>query len=133
MSQNNGLQSLKVAIVFSIIVNGGYGLAFFLTPGTMSAMAGGTPVEHGWLRWAGGVLLGLAAGGIQAYRDPIKQKSMIATLTFAPLFSGLAFAYTLLAESYTIHTWFILVPCLIVFAMFGVTLWGRSAAKELLE
>jgi hypothetical protein len=132
MLQDNSIKKLKTAIVFSILVSGLYGIAFFLAPGMMSAMAGGTPVENTWLRWSGGILLGLAAGGLHAYRDPVNQKSMITALTVAPLLSGLAFAYTLLAEPYSIHTWFILMPCVIVFALFGVMLWARKAAKEIL-
>jgi hypothetical protein len=133
MSQNDGLKKLKAALLFAIIVDLFYGIAFFVAPGLMSELAGGTPVEHGWLRWSGGVLLGFAGGAIQTYRDPAKQKSMITALTSAPLLSGLAFAYTLLFENYSIHTWFILVPCVVVFALFGVMLWARQGAKEILE
>jgi hypothetical protein len=133
MSKNNGIKKVKAAITFSILVNAVYGLAFFIAPGMMSAMAGGTPVENGWLRWSGGILLGFAAGGIHAYRDPGHQKSMITAMTFAPLCAGLALLYTLLAETYSVRTWFILFPCIVLFALFGVTLWARQGAKEVLE
>jgi hypothetical protein len=96
-------------------------------------MAGGTPVEHGWLRWSGGILLGLAAGAMQAYRNPAHQKSLITTLTAAPLLVGLAQAYTMLFESYSIHTWFILMPCVITFALFGVMLWAKQGSKNILD
>ncbi|MFI5295627.1 MAG: hypothetical protein ACHQ0Y_11455 [Thermodesulfovibrionales bacterium] len=132
MSHNNGIKKLKAAIAFSVLVNVVYGIAFFIAPGIMSVLAGGTPVETGWLRWSGGILLGLAAGGIHAYRDPVHQKSMITTMILAPFCSGLAFLYTLLAETYSVHTWFIVVPCIVVFAMSGVMLWARQVAKEVL-
>ncbi len=132
MPPNNGLKKLKAALMFTIIVNLFYGIALFVTPGLMSEIAGGTPVEHGWLRWSGGVLIALAVGGLQAYRNPLHQKSIVMLLTVAPLLSGLAFAYTLLFENYTIHSWFILVPCILVFAMFAVLMWARQGAKEIL-
>jgi hypothetical protein len=133
MTQNNGVQKLKAALVFSIIVNLFYGFSFFVTPGVLRDMAGGTPVELGWIRWAGGILLALAVGGIQAYRDPIDQRSMITTLTLAPLLIGLGLLFPLLFETYSVHTWFIATPCVIVFAMFGVMLWARQGAKEILD
>jgi hypothetical protein len=132
MSENSGIKKLKVALILTVIVNLFYGIAFFVAPGAMSEMAGGTPVEHGWLRWSGGVLIGLAVGGLQAYRNPANQKSLVTLSIWASLMSGLAFAYTLLFENYTIHTWFILVPCVVVFAMFAVMMWARQGAKEIL-
>ncbi len=132
MSPNNGLKKLKAALMFTIIVNLFYGIALFVTPGFMSEIAGGTPVEHGWLRWSGGVLIALAVGGLHAYRNPGNQKSLVLLLTVAPLLSGLAFAYTLLFENYTIHTWFILVPCVVAFAMFAAMMWARQGSKEIL-
>ena len=132
MTQTSAVQKLKAALMLTIIVDLFYGIAFFVKPGAMSEIAGGTPVEHGWLRWSGGVLLALAVGALQAYRNPANQKSLVMLLTVAPLLSGLAFAYTLLFEYYTIHTWFILVPCVAVFAMFAVMMWARQGAKEIL-
>lgn len=133
MIQNNGLKKLKAALLFSIIVNMFYGFSFFVTPGALRDMAGGTPVELGWIRWAGGMLLALAVGGILAYRDPTDQRSMITTLTLAPLLTGLGLLFPLLFETYSVHTWFIAIPCVITFALFTIMLWASQAAKKILD
>jgi hypothetical protein len=99
MTQNGAVQKLKAALMLTIIVNLFYGIAFFVIPGTMSELAGGTPVEHGWLRWSSGVLLALAMGALQGYRNPANQKSLVTLLTVASLLSGLAFAYTLFSKT----------------------------------
>ncbi len=133
MSQNNGIQKLRAALLLTFIVDFFYGIGFFVAPGYLSEIAGGTPVEHGWVRWAGGTLIGIALGALQAYRNPAHQKSLILLLTMAPLFTGLAFVYTLLFETYSIHTWFILVPCIVVFVMFAAMMWARQGVREILE
>lgn len=133
MSQNEGVRRLKAGLMFSIIVHVFYGIGFFIMPGLLRDMAGGTPVELGWIRWAGGMMLSLAVGGIQAYRNPAHQSSMVMTLTVAPLLIGLGLLYPLLFEAYSVHTWFIAAPCVVAFAVFVVMLWARSGAKEILE
>jgi hypothetical protein len=132
MAQNDGIKKLKVALVFSIIVHVFYGFAFFITPGILQAMAGGNPVEFGWIRWSGGVLIAMAIGGIQTYRNPHKQASAITILTISPLLVALGLLYPLIFEKYSVHTWFILVPCVITFALFIVMVWARQAAKDIL-
>ncbi len=133
MSQENGIGKLKGALIFSIVVNLFYGIAFLIAPGLLSAIAGGTPVEHGWIRWSGGALLALGVGGIQAYRNPAHQISMITTLTVAPLLIGLGLLHPLLFENYSVHTWFIVIPCVVSFALFTAMLWARQGAKDILK
>ncbi len=133
MSQDNNLKKLKAALVFSILVDLVYGIAFFITPGILRDMAGGYPVELGWIRWSGGVLIALAVGGIQVYQKPAGQKSMVTALTVAPILSSVGLLYTLLFEKYSVHTWFIVMPCIVTFALFIVMIWGIQAAKEILK
>ncbi len=132
MEQNEGIKKLKLALAFSIIVNVFYGIAFFVTPGILQAMAGGNPVEFGWIRWSGGVLIALAIGGIQTYRSPHKQASAMTILTISPLLVALGLLYPLIFETYSVHTWFILVPFVISIALFIVMAWARQAAKDIL-
>ncbi len=133
MTQNNGVRMLKHALLFSIIFNAFYGIGFFILPAVLRDMAGGTPVELGWIRWSGGVLLALSAGGLQAYRNPERQIPMITTLTLAPLLSSLALLYTLTFEAYSIRTWFIALPCAMAFVLFVVMFLARQGSKAVLE
>ncbi len=130
MNQND--KKLKYALLFSIVVNLFYGFAFFIVPGVLRDAAGGNPVELGWIRWSGGVLLALAIGGIQVYRKPAKQSAMVNTLTVAPVLIGAGLLYTLLFEPYTVHSWFIIVPCIVSFVLFAVMAWARQGAKDIL-
>jgi len=132
MAQNEGTKKLRSALVFSIIVDLLYGIAFLAVPAMLQTMAGGNPVEFGWIRWSGGMLIATAIGGIQAYRDSHKQGSTVTILTIAPLLISLALLYTLLFDTYSVHTWFILVPCVVVFALFIVMALARHAAKDIL-
>ena len=133
MSHDNDSKKLKVALMFSILVDLVYGIGFFITPGILRDMAGGNPVDLGWIRWSGGVLLALAVGGIQAYQKPAGQRSMVTTLTVAPILTSIGLLYPLLFEKYSVHTWFIVVPCVITLALFVVMIWGRQAAQEILK
>jgi len=133
MAQEDGLKKLKTALVCSILANLVYGIGFFLTPGMLRDMSGGTPVELGWIRWSGGALLALAVGGFQVYQDPAGQRPMVTTLTVAPILISLGLLYPLLFEKYTVQTWFIVMPCIITFALFVVMLWGLQAAKNILK
>lgn len=132
MSPNNGLKKLKAALVFFIIPTLLYGIFFLFLPDVLQSLAGGNLVENGWIRWSGGPMIALGIGAILAYRNPVKQGILITTVTIGPLLVGLAMLYTLLFETYTPHTWFILVPCILGFAIFSVMLWARQGAKDIL-
>ncbi len=58
------------------IFDGIYGLAFFLAPTILFSMSQdpGFPTHPGWVRWAGGTLIGLAVGIWIASNDPAKQR-----------------------------------------------------------
>ena len=133
MSQDNGLKKLRGALVFSILVDLVYGIGFFITPGILRDVAGGNPLDLAWIRWSGGVLLALALGGIQTYQKPAGQRPMVTTLTVAPILTSIGLLYPLLFEKYSVHTWFIVMPCVITFALFVVMMWGLQAAKEILK
>jgi hypothetical protein len=50
MSPNKETKKLKAALLFSIGVHVFYGIGFFVMPGILRGLAGGTPVELGWIR-----------------------------------------------------------------------------------
>lgn len=129
MAEDNGLKRVKLVLLLSIAVDVVYGVGFLIVPGVLRDMAGGTPVELGWIRWSGGVLLALALMGYQASRDPRGQGIVITGLTVAPLLTGAGLLYTLLFEMYTVHAWFILLPCVILFVLFGLMAWARQGAR----
>jgi hypothetical protein len=132
MTQSNGFKKLKVALMPFIILYLLYGVSFLITPGIVRAMAGGNPVEIGWLRWPGAPLIALGIGAIMVYRNPSKQGSFMTTAALTALLIGLALLYTMLFDGYTIHTWFIAVPCAINLGLFVLLVWARQGAKDIL-
>jgi hypothetical protein len=64
------------------IFDGIYGLAFFLAPTILFSMSQdpGFPTHPGWVRWAGGTLIGLAVGIWIASSDPSKQRPFVIAL-----------------------------------------------------
>ena len=65
----------------SAIFDGIYGLGFFLAPTILFSMSQdpGFPAHPGWVRWAGGTLLGLVVGTWIASNDPAKQRFFVIT------------------------------------------------------
>ncbi len=133
MAQNNGSKSLKFALQFFSAANLVYGISFLLVPGMLSNLAGGTPVENGWIRWSGGPLLGFGIGAIMVYRNPAKQGIFITASAIGSLLISLSMFYTLLFDTHTTQAWFILVPGVLTLAIFAVLLWARQGAKDVLD
>ena len=71
------------------VLLGIYGLGLLVYPQALFALSGdpGVPTNPGWVRWAGGLLLGTAVAAWLAAGDPESQK---------PLAVGLATAFTLI-------------------------------------
>lgn len=67
-----------------------YGLGLLVYPQALFTLSGdpGVPANPGWVRWAGGLLLGVAIAAWLAASEPESQR---------PLAVGLAIAFTLIA------------------------------------
>jgi len=76
--------ALRVAAIVGVI----YGIGFLLMPYSVLHLSGdlGVPANSGWVRWAGGFVLGIAIGPWLASEGWIKEQ---------PFTAGLAVAYTL--------------------------------------
>lgn len=71
------------------VLMGIYGLGLLVYPQALFTLSGdpGVPANPGWVRWAGGLLLGMAIAAWLAASDPESQR---------PLAVGLATAFTLI-------------------------------------
>lgn len=119
---------LLIAGIFSLI----YGFGFLLIPGTLVQLSGSALVEAGWLRWAGGVLIGWAIGTLMVYGKPEKQHIFVTSLCLAHLFSGLGLLYSWMLQEFSGATWFIAVPTIILLVLSALLFWGRSRSKGIL-
>ncbi len=86
-----------VAILMAI-----YGLLFFLFPQVMLSISDdpGVPANPGWVRWAGGLLLGTAIAAWLAASNPESQRPLVVGLATAFTLIALAMLYSTLVGDY---------------------------------
>ena len=86
-----------VAILMAI-----YGLLFFLFPQVMFNISDdpGVPANPGWVRWAGGLLLGTAIAAWLAASNPESQRPLVVGLATAFTLIALALLYSTLVGDY---------------------------------
>jgi hypothetical protein len=79
-----------------------YGLGFFLAPKVLFSMSQdpGFPADPGWVRWAGGTLIGLAVGAWIASNDPAKQRPLVIALAIGNGLLAVSQLYSILFGVY---------------------------------
>jgi hypothetical protein len=84
-----------------------YGFGFLLMPYAMFQLSGdpGVPANPGWVRWAGGFVLGIAIGPWLASEGWVKEQPFIAGVAAAFTLSGLALLYSVVSGEYAGAAW----------------------------
>ena len=79
-----------------------YGLGLLLFPQAMFTLSDdpGVPANPGWVRWAGGLLLGTAVAAWLAASNPESQRPLVVGLATAFTLIALALLYSNLAGDY---------------------------------
>jgi hypothetical protein len=95
--------ALRAAAILGVL----YGTGFFLMPSSMLQLSGdpGVPTNSGWVRWAGGFVLGIAIGPWLASEGWVKEQPFIAGLAAAFTLSGLALLYSVVTGEYAGAAW----------------------------
>ena len=132
MAQNN-LQMLKILLVIFAVVALVYGFCYVFIPVTMVELSKGPPVNPGWLRWAGAVLISLGVGALMAFRKPKNQGIFVTTICLGTTFTGLALLYSWLSKEYGGATWFVAAPCVGILVISALLWWSRAKSKEILK
>jgi hypothetical protein len=132
MAQNDKIKMLKVILIIVAIIGLIYGLGFAIVPRVWLNLSGGSPVDFGWLRWPGGVLIALGIGTIMVFRKPEKQGIFVITIALATLLSGLGMLYCWIMKEYSGSTMFIAIPTGLNLVLSGLLWWGRKRAKGIL-
>lgn len=126
-------QLLKITLVLYAIITIVYGVNYLFFPEFQIKITGGDPIQPGWIRWFGGVLLALGYGSIMIYRNPAKQGIFVSSLCIGSLLVGLALLYEVIFEwdsSYNMLN--SLIPA-IVLIILSILFWiSLRRAKELL-
>lgn len=132
MAQKTDAKMLKVVLVIYAVVVLVYGLCFLFIPGVLADMAEGDPVDFGWLRWPGGILIALGIGALRVMRNPAKQGVFVTTIASACSLAGLGMLYSWIAQEHSGVTWFIACPSIIVLILAVLLWWSRLQAKKVL-
>jgi uncharacterized membrane protein YobD (UPF0266 family) len=132
MAENSNSGFLKVVLIVYAIVCLVYGICYFFVPDFLVNLSGGAPVFHGWLRWSGGMLIGLGIGAILVYRNPKNQGIFVTTITLATLLTGLALLWTWIKIEEGANVWFTALPTIITLALAVLFWWSGQQAKEIL-
>jgi O-antigen/teichoic acid export membrane protein len=132
MAQNNNVTLLKVGLVILAIVSIIYGLGFLIIPGMWVSLSGGDPVQFGWLRWSGGIIIALGIGALQVFRRPEKQGIFVFMSALSTLLAGLGILFSWIMKEYSGSTMFVAVPTILLLIISGLLWWGRQKAKGIL-
>jgi hypothetical protein len=132
MAKQQGATMLKVVLVIYAIVVLVFGLSFFFIPGLYVDMAGANPVDYGWLRWPGGVLIALGIGALVVMRKPAKQGVFVTTIALGTSLAGLGLLYSWIAHEYSGNPGSIAVPTVILLILAVLLWWSRIRARTIL-
>lgn len=132
MSQYDDTRLLKFTLAVYAAMVLVYGFGYMLIPGIMVNMAGGQPLYHGWLRWAGAVLIALGIGSILTYRKPQHQGIFITVLTLGCLFTSICLFYNLYSPEEGAYWWFPATPATATLVLAILFRLGSAKAKDIL-
>ena len=132
MAQDDNVKILKFTLIIFAVISLVYGFGFLFVPGLLVRLSEGNPVEFGWLRWSGGVLLALGIGCLMVYSKPEKQGIFVTSMALTTLFSGLGMLYSWIMHEYTGTTLFKALPTCLLLAISCLFWWGRGKAKGIL-
>jgi hypothetical protein len=102
-----------------------YGLGFLFFPHVIFNLSQdpGVPANAGWVRWAGGFVVGVAVLGWLAASNPENQKTLVVGLGTAFTLAALALLYSTVAGEYHGLQWFIWLSILVNAALAGAMWW----------
>ena len=132
MSENNNSGLLKIVLIIYAVVCIIYGLGYLIVPDVLVNLSGGEPVFHGWLRWAGGILVALGIGAILVYLKPKNQGIFVTTIALGCTLAGLALAWAWINIEEGANVWFTALPVIVVLALAALLWWSRQSAKNIL-
>jgi len=126
-------QLLKTTMVILAIVTLGYGIIYLFFPQIQITAAGGEPIEPGWIRWMGGILLALGIGSIMVFRKPEKQGIFVTVSCIGSLLFSLASFYEVLFVDFGDYNLLnTLIPAIVLFIM-AILLWlSLRQSREIL-
>jgi hypothetical protein len=114
---------LYIAAIFDLV----YGVLFLFVPLWMFALSQDPNVgSPGWVRWSGGLLIGVAVAGFLAAAKPETQRPFVVGLLVATVLIALSLLYSLFVGGYAGAAWFLWVPIAINACLAVALAWVAS-------
>lgn len=99
---------IRMALWIWLVDAGIYGLLLLLFPGFLvEGFAGDEAFNYYWIRWSGGILLGLAAGAWLALRSVGHERPYVIACGIGALLAGVGLVWGAAAGEYDGRTWFL--------------------------
>jgi hypothetical protein len=121
------VKSSSTILYIAAIVDLVYGLLFLFVPEWMFKLSQDPNVgSAGWVRWSGGLLIGVCVMGFLAAPQPETQRPFVVGLMIATALIALSLLYSLFIGGYTGATWFLWVPIVINACLAVALAWVAS-------
>ena len=114
---------LYIAAIFDLV----YGVLFLFVPLWMFKLSQDPNVgSPGWVRWSGGLLIGVAVAGFLAAPKVETQRPFVVGLMVATVLIALSLLYSLFVGGYAGAAWFLWVPIAINACLAVALAWVAS-------
>ena len=119
------VKTARVIFYIAALVGAIYGLLFLSMPERALELSQdpGVPADPAWVRWSGGVLIGIALTAWLAAQQPDKQRPLVVGLALTYLLVALSLLYSTISGEYRGAQWFIWLPILINIGLFAAMVW----------
>ena len=133
MSEKKNLL-LKISLVLIALITLVYGVIYLFFPEVEIKATGAEPINPGWIRWFGGILLALGICSIMIFRNPVKQGIFVTSIAIGTAIVGLTLFYSVIFETENnAHMLNALIPA-IVNSKISVLFWiSLRQSKEILR
>ena len=125
------VKTARMIFYVAAIVSAIYGLLFLSMPDRALELSNdpGVPADPGWVRWSGGVLIGIALTAWLASQQPDKQRPLVVGLALAYLLAALSLLYSTISGEYRGAQWFIWLPIFLNVGLFSGMVWLLTKQK----
>ena len=130
----SGARDFQIIFVIGAIILLIYGVVFLLVPGLQFDISQdpGVPKNPGWVRWSGGLLIGLAVTNWLVSSNPQGQGAYVTGIAIAATLAALAILYSTLSGEYQGVAWVAWTPIAINAVLAALYWWMRVKYKDVL-
>jgi hypothetical protein len=125
---HSDMKSSSTILYIAAIVDIIYGLLFLFVPEWMFSLSQdpGAPGSAGWVRWSGGLLIGVSVMGFLAAAKVETQRPFVVGLMVATVLIALSLLYSLFVGGYAGAQWFLWLPIVINACLAVALAWVAS-------